>query len=69
MLFSSDRIVKGIFALLLFAFLQIGWGHEVNVVESPAQGSVALASAILNNHPYLLSPEQRQRLKQQVGDA
>ena len=69
MLFSSDRIVKRIFALSLFAFLHVGWGHEVNVIESPAQGSVALASAILNKHPYLLNPEQRERLKQQVGEA
>ena len=69
MLFSSDRIVKRIFALSLFAFLHVGWGHEVNVIESPAQGSVALASAILNKHPYLLNPEQRGRLKQQVGEA
>jgi hypothetical protein len=63
----SNRNVPCLYRILLFLGSALCcFAHPDHEIEAPPQGSLSLASAIVNNHPYLLNATQREWLKTEL---
>lgn len=61
--------LEPLICLFLLAASLASFAHEDIYKGSLKSGSAALASSILNNHPYLLEPRLRESLKEQIVKA
>ena len=69
-LFSLQPLAFSLSCMVLLAGAPL-WmsGHGQDSYSAPLEGSMELASRLLQKHPYLLQPSQRQALSQQLETA